>query len=111
MINVNACHPSFDLTMELLCCLPVRNKHEGGALVARIVDDLGFRSGEIVRHFHALSERYDVQDFDLYGVQMMAVAPMGWLQARTAAQRYWDAVYGEPQNANTTRLAGWFSLE
>ena len=60
----------------------------------QIVCDLGFRDGEIVRHFLVLSERYDIENFDFYGRAMMAVAPMGWLHARKAAQLYWDEVYG-----------------
>lgn len=95
MISVNACHPSFDLSMELLCCLPVRTCL-GGAMVKEIVDDLGFRTGEFPKCLKNLKTRYEIEGFYLGGARHIAITPMGWTQARTAAQNYWDEVYGVP---------------
>ena len=95
MIKVNAVHPAFDLSMELLCLLPRADRKEDGAPFTGLVDDLGMRRPtELVIHFHILSRKYELEKYSYKKVKRMAVAAAGWDVAHSDAQAYYKQVYG-----------------
>lgn len=93
MISINSLHPSFDISMELLCCLPILSMDDG-AMVRDIVKDLGFRKGEFTRLTKKLKKVYNVVVFNKGGCRHAGIERVGWAHARRAAQLYWDEVYG-----------------